>query len=115
MEIPFISDTINGVIEEMLTVLKRSKKYDYDFLYSYAEKEIERFSDCLLYDPIYRVARHPLRKLRRWPNGRLIGALEMCLLESVNCPNLSRGISSALSYNNDKDDDYKNLQLIEAY
>ena len=115
MNISFISNTINGVIEEMLTVLSKSKKYDYDFLSSYAEKEIERFSDSLLYDPIYRVARHPLRKLRLKPNGRLLGALEMCLIESVNCSNLLRGISSALAYNNDKDDDYKNLKLIEAY
>ena len=115
MHIPFISKTINGVIEEMLMALRKSKKHNYDFLRSYAEKEIERFSDSLLYDPIYRVARHPLRKLRPKPNGRLLGALEMCLLEGVNCPNLLRGIASALSYNDVRDDDYRNLMLIEAY
>ena len=80
---------------------------------SYAKKEIKRFENPLLYDPIERVARHPLRKMRKMNNGRLIGALNKCILNGIYPINLIKGICSALKYNYRGDDDYKNLKLIK--
>jgi mannitol-1-phosphate 5-dehydrogenase len=115
MSIASVRDIVEGVIEETLLSLKASKKYDHKFLESYAQKEVNRFSDPLLFDPVKRVARHPLRKLRRRPNGRLLGALEMCVLSSTPYQNILTGIVSALSYMDPTDDDFNNLRLINSY
>jgi hypothetical protein len=85
------------------------------FLTSYSNKEIHRFKDINLYDPIDRVARQPLRKLRYGKHGRLLGALHMCLTNDVLPHNLLVGVAAALSYSNQKDDDTKTLALIQSY
>jgi len=115
MRLTSVRQIVEGVIKEMLLSLKASNKYDHKFLESYAQKEVDRFSDPLLFDPVKRVARHPLRKLRRRPNGRLLGALEMCVLSSTPYQNILMGIVSALSYLEPTDDDFNNLSLINSY
>jgi ketopantoate reductase len=115
MQIQSIEETIKGVIDELLRALRVSNKYDYEFLTSYADKEIHRFKDINLYDPIDRVARQPLRKLRYGKHGRLLGALHMCLTNDVLPHNLLVGVAAALSYSNQKDDDTKTLALIQSY
>lgn len=111
----WINDLVSGVIDEILKALESTKQYDSEFLRSYAIKELARFENKLLYDPITRVARQPLRKLRPAPHGRLIGALELCFLAGFYPKNLITGICAALHYTNSADDDYSSLSLINDY
>lgn len=111
--IPFISRTVEGVIEEMLLALKMSTSHEHGFMEEYALKELRRFSDDLLFDPISRVAREPLRKLH--PSGRLTGALRMTMLSGVAPLNLMVGIAAALSYLDERDSDYPYLRLLDDF
>ncbi len=111
LSIDIIKDIVEGVVAELLHALKLSTDYNHVFMESYAEKEVKRFSNNLLFDPINRVAREPIRKLL--PSGRLLGALRMTLLQGVIPNNLLRGIVSALHYRDHNDNDYKILKLIK--
>ena len=115
MQVTAVSDIVRGVLEEIVASLGKSSLYSSVFLKSYASKELARFQDVLLFDPISRVARHPLRKLRPAPHGRLIGALDLCLLAGVFPKNLLTGIAAALHYDNEADDDSASLGLIKYY
>jgi len=103
MEIPEIKEIVKGAMSEMLTALKLKWEIPHSFLDWYAEKEIQRFSNKLLYDPISRVAREPLRKLEL--EGRLIGAAQICLSLGFIPYNILTGIVSAILFEDDKDSD----------
>ena len=104
---PFILNIVEGVIEELVLALKRTTDHDHSFLENYAEKELRRFSNKLLYDPILRVAREPLRKLAI--GGRLMGALSMCILAGVNPIFLNAGICAALNFVDQRDQDFVSM------
>lgn len=70
---------------------------------SYAEKELRRFRNPRLFDPISRVAREPLRKLAR--GERLIGAAHLALYAGVRPANICAGIRAALNYSDSHDTD----------
>lgn len=110
---PSIRRVIDGVIDELLCALKLLTHYDHHFIESYAKKEVRRFSNRLLYDPVSRVAREPLRKLH--PSGRLMGALRMLLSTGVNPTYLMTGIAAALSYSDRNDKDYIQLSELESF
>jgi mannitol-1-phosphate 5-dehydrogenase len=110
---PAIRRIIDGVIDELLCALKMVTPYDHHFLESYAIKEVRRFSNHLLYDPVSRVAREPLRKLH--PSGRLMGALKLLLSTGVNPTYQMAGIAAALLYTDRNDRDYKQLAELEAF
>ena len=74
MRVPAIRKAVESVMDSTKKAMKIKKLADDDFIDFYAEKEIERFSDPLLFDPIIRVGREPLRKLRK--NDRLVGSLK---------------------------------------
>ncbi len=103
----FAEGVVSGVISEMLTSLKSSTNHDHDFLDNYAIKELRRFSNPLLYDPILRVAREPIRKLK--PNGRLTGALRLSILSGVEPFNLMLGIAAAFQYRERRDADARHM------
>jgi hypothetical protein len=107
MSKPAIHRIVDGVIDELVCALKLITPYDHHFIESYALKEMRRFSNSLLFDPVSRVAREPLRKLH--PSGRLMGALRMLLSVGVNPTYLMAGIAAALCYSDINDRD--NLQL----
>lgn len=109
----FIVDVVEGVLEELILAMKRITNYDHDFLENYADKELSRFSNRLLFDPIVRVAREPLRKLAR--GGRLLGGLELCVLAGVNPVNINLGIAAALNYSDSSDRDHNAIQEIDAF
>lgn len=110
---PAISRIINGVIEEILLALKLTTPYDHLFLESYAEKEVRRFSNKLLFDPISRVAREPIRKLH--PSGRLTGALRLLLSSGVRPTYLTIGIAAALRYLNKNDRDFCQISRLHEF
>jgi ketopantoate reductase len=109
MRYPEIREIVVGAMNEMLTALKLRWEIPHDFLEWYADKEITRFSNILLYDPIARVAREPLRKLGL--EGRLIGAAQMCLAMGFVPSNILLGIVSAILFDNKEDSDHHLLYI----
>jgi mannitol-1-phosphate 5-dehydrogenase len=110
---PVIKRVIDGVIDELLCALKMVTPYDHHFIESYAVKEIRRFSNSLLFDPVARVAREPIRKLHH--SGRLTGALRLLLSTGVNPTYLMIGIAAALCYSEQNDPDYSQLCELENF
>lgn len=111
--VPFIQRTVEGVVEEMLLSLKMATSYDHRFMEAYAAKELRRFSNAQLFDPIRRVAREPLRKLA--PAGRLTGALRIAMLAGVAPVNLMVGIAAALRYLEPGDPDSQYLRRLDDF
>ena len=103
MAFPEVAEIVKGAMTEMLTALKLRWEIPHPFLEWYADKEIQRFSNKRLYDPISRVAREPLRKLEL--EGRLIGAAQICLSLGFVPTNILAGIVGALLFENDNDMD----------
>lgn len=94
---------VEGAMTEMLQALKLQWDIPHDFLEWYAQKELARFRCQLLFDPVSRVAREPLRKLEL--HGRLIGAAQLCLTLGVLPQNLLKGIVGAILFENLHDPD----------
>ncbi|MCB0369196.1 MAG: hypothetical protein KDD45_07000 [Bdellovibrionales bacterium] len=103
MAIKEIETVVQGSMEEMLNSLKLKWDIPHSFLEWYANKELKRFSCTLLFDPIARVAREPLRKLE--PDGRLMGAAQICLSLGFIPSNILLGIASALLFDDPHDND----------
>lgn len=103
MKNQFVRKIVEGSMNEMLKTLKLNWDISHSFLEWYAQKEINRFKNTLLFDPISRVAREPLRKLEI--NGRLIGAAQLCLYNGVFPNNILKGIVSAFMFQNHQDAD----------
>jgi len=108
-----IRRVIEGVIDELICALKIVSPHDHHFLESYGKKEIRRFSNRLLFDPVSRVAREPLRKLN--PSGRLMGALRILLSCGVVPTYLMAGIAAALHYFDKNDKDSRQLMELEVF
>lgn len=109
---PLVVRVVEGVIEELLLSLKRTKNHSHNFLENYADKELKRFSNNLLCDPISRVAREPLRKLAR--GGRLMGGLTLALVSGVNPTYLNVGVVAALKYEDPRDVDFEAMCQVES-
>jgi mannitol-1-phosphate/altronate dehydrogenase len=75
MKIHFIEHAVESIMNSIKEALISKKIVDRQFAEEYSKKEIERFKDELLFDPISRVGRDPLRKLRK--NDRLIQAFNL--------------------------------------
>lgn len=95
---------VEGAMTEMLQALKLQWDIPHKFLDWYAQKELARFRCKLLFDPVARVAREPLRKLEL--HGRLIGAAQMCLTLGVLPQNLLKGIVGAILFEDVNDPDH---------
>ena len=103
MAIPCAKAVVNGSIDEMLKALKLGWDIPHVFLDWYAEKELKRFSNNRLCDPVARVAREPFRKLHL--DGRLVGAALMCMRVGFVPVNILLGIVAALFYDEGSDPD----------
>ena len=101
---PRAAELVEGAMTEMLQALKLQWDIPHEFLEWYAKKELARFRCQLLFDPVARVAREPLRKLEL--HGRLIGAAQMCLTLGVLPQFLLKGIVGALLFEDVKDPDH---------
>jgi mannitol-1-phosphate/altronate dehydrogenase len=104
MKYPDAYSIVEGAMNEMLIALKLEWDIPHDYLEWYAAKELSRFSNTHLCDPISRVAREPLRKLEL--RGRLMGAAQMCLSHGFIPTNIIKGIVSALLFENTEDPDH---------
>lgn len=109
---PKAARIVEGAMNEMLQTLKLQWDIPHDFLEWYAEKELSRFRCPLLFDPVARVAREPLRKLEL--HGRLIGAAQMCLTLGVLPQHLLKGIVGALLFEDVNDTDHHIRMMHES-
>ena len=105
-------EIVANAMKEMQEVLLKTFNLDEKFVNWYAEKELKRFSNMLLYDPVTRVAREPFRKLAL--GERLIGAAELALGSGIIPENIIKGIMAAFYYNNPRDPDANISYLINA-
>ncbi len=112
MQNSLVVTTVSGAMEEMKSMLLKKYDLSQDFLNWYCEKELQRFQNQLLFDPISRVAREPFRKLA--PNDRLIGAAELCLSCGILPSNIFIGIMAAFCYENPQDPDFAIAHLMRA-
>jgi hypothetical protein len=110
MAIPEVKDIVEGAMVEMCKMIVARYGIDPMFAEDYAMKEMRRFSNKLLHDPISRVAREPLRKLAK--DDRLIGAAALCLEVGIKPVNIMKGIEAAMKYIHPKDPDYRTMKLI---
>lgn len=107
------ADTIvEGAMLEMESMLQRSQNISHEFLRFYSKKELSRFRNQLLFDPIARVAREPFRKLAL--NDRLIGAAQRCLSNGIVPKFLTIGIMAAFCFDSREDPDAHIKYLIHS-
>jgi mannitol-1-phosphate/altronate dehydrogenase len=99
------------MLEMNLTITKLFN-VDQGFADWYSQKELSRFSNKLLYDPISRVAREPFRKLGL--EDRLVGAAQLALSAGVIPKFLILGIMAAFLYDNKNDDDHHIQVLLNS-
>lgn len=111
MAIPKIAHTVRDVLTEMTQMVVAMYQMNENFCQAYADKELARFSNRLLCDPITRVAREPLRKLAI--SDRLIGAAMLCIQCGITPTAILTGIKYALSYDNEKDPDHHVMKLVK--
>jgi mannitol-1-phosphate 5-dehydrogenase len=91
-----IAAVVEGAMKETHAAVTLSGAVDRTVADAYCNKELARFRNALLYDPIERVAREPSRKLR---NGeRLLGAAALAFQVGVAPANILRGIEAAVEY-----------------
>jgi mannitol-1-phosphate/altronate dehydrogenase len=103
MQFSGIAKIVEGAMHEMLQMLLKKTNIDEGFLNFYCKKELDRFKNNLLFDPISRVAREPFRKLG--PKDRLIGAAQLCLTAGIVPENILIGIMAAFYFDNKDDPD----------
>lgn len=104
MEFEEIYNIVGGAMKECLRMCVSMYDLDEKFLLEYSLKELRRFSNSYLKDPISRVAREPLRKLAQ--GERLVGAASLCLQAGVEPKNIAEGIEAAVRYDDALDPDY---------
>jgi mannitol-1-phosphate 5-dehydrogenase len=103
MDNPSVAAIVEGAMHEMVAMLKVRSDISHEFLAFYRGKELSRFRNHLLFDPITRVAREPFRKLE--PKDRLIGAAQLCLAAGVIPTHILIGIMAAFYFDNVDDSD----------
>jgi mannitol-1-phosphate 5-dehydrogenase len=107
-----VKKIVTEAMHEMQDAIKIRFDLDETFVDWYANKEIKRFCNKLLFDPVSRVAREPFRKLAR--GERLIGAAELCLTGNIAPQHILIGIMAAFLYRNPTDPDAHIRHLVTA-
>jgi len=100
---PQIAAVVQGAMDEMVAMLGSRSDMPADFLTAYRDKDLARFANPMLFDPIVRVAREPFRKLE--PKDRLLGAAQLCLAAGVVPTHVMVGIIAALCFERTEDPD----------
>ena len=98
-----IRKIVTSSMKEISEGLIKSGLVNENFVKYYRNKEIKRFENKILYDPISRVAREPLRKLAS--DNRIILSLRLSFLGKKIPINTLIGLKAALSYHDKNDDE----------
>ena len=96
-----IRNIVTSAMKEISFGLIRSKLVSKNFTKYYMNKEIKRFQNKLLFDPILRVARDPIRKLAG--DNRIILSLRLAFLCGKIPINNLIGLKAALNFYYKKD------------
>ena len=107
---PLIDEVVTGSICEITEGVIAANYAPEDFANIYKEKELKRFKNKFLYDPILRVAREPIRKLGK--DNRIILGMRIALYNGVLPKYTAIGAKAALVYNNPKDKEAVHLQRL---
>jgi len=107
---PDIEKIVEGSICEMTKGVVAVKYATAKFANMYKEKELKRFRNKFLFDPISRVAREPLRKLSK--DNRLILGLRIAFFNGAMPINTAIGTKAALEYDNPLDNEAIYLQSL---
>jgi len=91
---PRIDAVVENAIRSVTHALIARGLADASFAISYMERELKRFRNPLLYDPISRVARDPLRKLGA--EDRLMQALRLVIAAGQDAYPITTGIAAGL-------------------
>lgn len=111
MRVESIREVVQGAVGEMVQTVHAKFGIQMEFLQNYGRKELSRFSNELLCDPVERVAREPFRKLQ--PRERLIGAAQLALSVGVFPENILTGIVAASTYDHAGDTD-SHIRILSA-
>lgn len=103
---------VKNSMKEITDALIKTKLLNKRFATQYMNKEISRFSNKLLFDPISRVAREPIRKLS--PSNRIILALRLGLFNSKLPRFTAIGVKAALQYYDKNDSQSKYIQSLKS-
>lgn len=98
-----IFNLVKNAMMEMSKTIVNLFKIEKDFVDWYSEKELLRFSNKLLFDPVSRVAREPFRKLGL--EDRLIGAAQLSLMNGIKPNAIIKGILASFLYDEKGDKD----------
>ncbi len=110
MDNKIIKKIVTLSMKEISEGIIKSKMVNKNFVNYYMNKEIKRFENKLLFDPISRVAREPLRKLRS--DNRIILALRLAFMSRKLPINTLIGLKAALNYKDKKDKESLYLQKL---
>jgi len=105
-----IKKVIEGAMNEITKGIVNSGYVPKDFAQNYKKKEIKRFSNNLLFDPILRVAREPLRKLGK--ENRIVLAVRVAQWNNKFPKNTTIGIKAALNFFHKSDPESVYLQKL---
>ena len=105
-----IRKIVIGSIKEITHGIIKCGIVNKNFANYYMKKEINRFSNNLLFDPITRVARDPIRKLSK--DNRLILSLRIALFNKKIPYNTAIGVKAALNYYDKKDSQSIHLKML---
>lgn len=105
-----IKKIVLGAMREITDGVIKAKYVPKKFAEYYMKKEIRRFSNLLLFDPISRVAREPIRKLGK--ENRIILALRVSQWNKKLPVNIAIGVKAALEFNDKNDPESKYLQSL---
>mgnify|MGYP006418077503 CR=1 FL=1 len=111
MNDPEIREVVIGSINEITDGLIVAGYTTKEFAEAYKQKEISRFRNDLLFDTISRVAREPIRKLRR--DNRLVLGMRIVLYNCKLPIYTAIGAKAALAYNDPKDTEAEYLQNLK--
>jgi mannitol-1-phosphate 5-dehydrogenase len=105
----FLRPLVAGSMLEAARALASAYPNLGDDIHGTVARAIRRYEDSQLADPLERVARDPIRKLR--PHDRLVGAAQLVRATVGRVPrHFALGIAGALLYRNERDAEARRLQ-----
>jgi mannitol-1-phosphate 5-dehydrogenase len=105
----FLRPLVAGSMLEAARALASAHPSLGDDVHGSVAKSIRRFEDAELADPLDRVARDPIRKLR--PHDRLVGAAQLVRATLGHVPrHFALGIAGALLYRSEQDEEARRLR-----
>ncbi|SDC68374.1 mannitol-1-phosphate 5-dehydrogenase [Melghirimyces thermohalophilus] len=105
-----VAEIVSGALEETGALLVAKHDFDKGEHQAYIQRMLDRFRNPHLTDPVARVGRSPLRKLKR--TDRLVGPALQLIEEGITPEHLATGIAAAFFFDEPEDPEAVELQQI---